>query len=383
MLGCNYSPLILQDKINNYNDFIDDLVTYFEFEEVRALPGFVPLVNLNFSFAHFFENNFGYASYSRSESYKKYNFIISKTGETWLTNDSLIEKDLIYDKYEFTENGKVGIKDIFGNIIVNAEYESFIINEDTILMIRGNDCDLYIYGSKSNSFNFLQECSLPSSETILIDGRLYGLNLRPLTAGGYDVVSAKAEERMIIYSAKEKLYGYADSSFNVIIPPIFELANAFTGAFARVKIDGKHALIDKMGEIVFSAEGVIPGNFYDGYFTFSKNNLYGIMDKNFNEVIEPSFSAIQDGRVFGDFIIDNYFLSRFYSVSKQKYTDEIYETIQPSDGKFIVKNTDKYSSLLDKDLNVIVSDCDKISYAGGFLMTAKNGSYNFYKEIGF
>lgn len=129
---------------------------------------------------------------------------------------------------------------------------------------------------------------------------------------------------------KDEKWGYINTKGEWVIEPRYERADYFVGGIAQVEVDGKAGYVDKNGNFVIEpqyeygyddpSEGLIgvtsdtwsgyidlSGNqvidlsayewvlmqeFTNGVATISTNNGYGLIDKNGNYIVSPSYQRI-------------------------------------------------------------------------------------------
>ncbi len=147
----------------------------------------------------------------------------------------------------------------------------------------------------------------------------------------YEYVDIQDFHEGLAVAGYDDTWGYIDVRGQFVIEPglYFGLSEFSEGLAEVVKIDGSRVFIDRNGNVVFSChenfaydpfqeglsttysfdngkmgyvnrigELVIPiefehaGKFNDGYAVASKNNLYGIINKNGNFVIDPMYTSI-------------------------------------------------------------------------------------------
>jgi hypothetical protein len=90
--------------------------------------------------------------------------------------------------------------------------------------------------------------------------------------------------------------GYINNNFNVVIYPKFEEGFYFSEGFARVKIDGKYAIINKNGFIENKYDFDLIGDMHNGFIRFCKSGKIGFVDRKGKVLIY----GLSDARDFSE-----------------------------------------------------------------------------------
>ena len=95
------------------------------------------------------------------------------------------------------------------------------------------------------------------------------------------------------YSPSSKMYGYIDASGSFVIPPQFDLAYNFSCGMGLVRMSDKYYFIDAKGQ--FKSSGYDDAwLFANGYACVLINGYLGLVDKNFNLVLQPMYYDLGD-----------------------------------------------------------------------------------------
>jgi len=87
------------------------------------------------------------------------------------------------------------------------------------------------------------------------------------------------------------LYGAYDELGSTVIPFIFDELTAFWNSYSTGKLRGKAVIIDHYGNVLFESDYSLIEPFNDlGYARVTKGGKQGFIDKNFKEVIPPSYA---------------------------------------------------------------------------------------------
>lgn len=94
----------------------------------------------------------------------------------------------------------------------------------------------------------------------------------------------------------DNLYGFINSSGEVVINPIYKNANNFSDGLAKVtSINGESFVINTMGEIIFKLQSNIYLNYENGFSSFRSGNKFGFINNKGEVVIEPKFDLVVSG----------------------------------------------------------------------------------------
>ena len=195
----------------------------------------------------------------------------------------------------------------------------------------------------------------------------------------YDIVGEFNQGIAIV--VKNGKYGAIMVGGKEIVPPIYDALTEFTDGLAKVEYKGEERIVNLSGQVQVKKDNkeiFIPED-YDWGFDFVedicvviKNRKFGIIDKDNNVLIEPSytyFSGYKNGyALFGNntvYIIDTHCNTLFSNV----------KTINDSYFIAALPEKDNFYGLLDKDLNVIISfDYEKITPLSNNLYILKTGT---------
>lgn len=93
------------------------------------------------------------------------------------------------------------------------------------------------------------------------------------------------------------LYGYIDTSGNIVVEPKYEYAGSFNEGFAvATLVNGGYALIDVTGKEINKFNFNYLGTYSNGLMAYQEkqDSKYGYIDKNGGIVIKPQFTMAQD-----------------------------------------------------------------------------------------
>ena len=88
--------------------------------------------------------------------------------------------------------------------------------------------------------------------------------------------------------AKWGFFNFSDGE--IIVPPIYDQADCFSGNRARVILEDKHGFLDQYGKVAIDLIWDDSyGSFYEGLCAVKKHLLWGYINKEGRVVIEPRY----------------------------------------------------------------------------------------------
>ncbi len=375
--------VIIKAKYQGAHPFVEDRARVV----INNLNGFIDkdgnqIVPCNYKYASSFYN--GYAKVGDSK--EDFKFINAK-GEyvpepfQWeRLKRNFYEYDLNYLSFE--ENGKKGVMDRHGNIIVPAKYDQvrdvtadgyaalrvgneYIKTDSTGRRVDGridlsnlNEDRFYRNGNQ----NFPGGYITISGDTIISRGFTYPhYSESHRTPDGYDRELQRFYEGRAVVSGKERWFkrqGYIDLNGNLVVDTIYDIAFNFKEGRAKVKLNGKYGFIDKNGNQITDIKYDQACYYYGGRAQVMLNGKCGYIDLEGNEVIPliydywqtEQFSCFKNGFVrvrinekFG--ILDR---------NGKAITPVKYDDIKPFENKrAVVKLDDKYG-VIDENGNEVI-----------------------------
>lgn len=221
---------------------------------------------------------------------------IDKSGRIVENCDSSSRKIFQDGTYIFSENGKEGIKDADGSIIISAEYNHILrLNHDFFEINNDEEIDDYPY----TWFNYKrgivnshgkvilhcsdQECAIICSNRILVKNHEIGKifisdsegaivktfpqNLNPHVIG---------ENVLVVEDTQTQLFGLADSDGKIIIMPQFneieDIDICDAGRFFAVLKDGLYGVIHASGKLIAPCRFVNKPMAIDGIIEFENDD---------------------------------------------------------------------------------------------------------------
>lgn len=188
--------------------------------------------------------------------------------------------------------------------------------------------------------------------------------------------------------AKWGFFNFSDGE--IIVPPIYDQADCFSGNRARVILEDKHGFLDQYGKVAIDLIWDDSyGSFYEGLCAVKKHLLWGYINKEGRVVIEPRYEFAEQFKL----IKNDVFLARVKENGKYGYIDkngkfvikphfdmvEQFLLIKKEVSVALVENDGKYG-YIDNDDNYIFEpsfDNAKSFWGGGFAPVMTNGLWGF------
>ncbi|MCI8613458.1 MAG: hypothetical protein HFE48_07180 [Clostridia bacterium] len=369
----------LIDVIDGYDEIIGNISLFPDTDKdtsddtLPEIRGWAPIDKIGYNeIVDFSKNSFAVAV----KSGKK--VIIDKNGKM-ISEATADLCEIICDKIIFKSGGYFGLKDIFGSVILSADYIRIDVNGDTVVAYAKENICLYYDGSliAKIAHGHYDSVELYEDRILIVDGNLCDLHFQPLIGSEYTVISVN--RNIAIIKDKYEKFGYYDLNDNkILITPCYFEATPFVNGYAQVKTTqhGSYRIIDMQGNTAAEFDGPSFG-MYDGYI-FTANGLkLDLYDSDFL-FTGLSFCEVYSSRVFGGYIIDCE-TRRIYSVSERKYMTESFDNIIPIDNGFICKSADSYV-LYDMNIEKAGEFPDAF-YSGGILSVKHtDGKYYLYSS---
>ena len=250
----------------------------------------------------------------------------------------LLGKTVRYNKFTFINEGKMGLKDIFGTVIIPPYYDSIIFSMRTAVAIRIQHSASYSYVTHSFVYydgvykgSTVKTIFLHSVEGFVVSGSLDFFDVSkvdfcfnsPLTVtdfmGGlyveteYRLLSPPDENGMFMIRDEFERVGFANAN-GILIKPEFVSANYFEDSFAMAwSRSSAYHLEYRDGAIIrtnLTALGLGAARitaFVDGYAVFYNGaGIFGVLDYMYRVVVSgfsnPFYRVL--GRGERRFILD-------------------------------------------------------------------------------
>jgi hypothetical protein len=345
-------------------------------------------VEINFLFdeAEPFENGFALVKSGGKET------IINREGEMLFSPRSG-ELGLPHDERILVEDSEhYDYLDLRGKIVIPAKFETandfsgglaVAGKEDSLGIIDRNG--QWILPAKYSSIQVLDN-NLIKVELDESFGLLNRLGDEVLPAQ-YDEIGKFSSGLALI--SKDEKFGYTDVTGKIVIPMQYDFDNQsldrseFKSGYAEVKLNGKSALIDSLGNKIIPA-------IYDDLFFFKpdqpiaarKKTKWGYIDLDNKTVIpfkydhasifSEGLAAVKTGKLFG--VIDS---------AGNKIVPPAYESISPyKNGVSITKNDTGFGLISKTGLVLIENGYEKYNWATDIVIRfERSGRYGYFNTI--
>ena len=248
------------------------------------------------------------------------------------------------------ENGKWGVIDNKGNVIINLDYEEMIVipNKNEELFIATYDVD---YNNETYKTKVLND-----------EGEVVLANYENIEAIENNDGSNYWYEDNILKFKKDGKYGLIDFDGKIIIEPNYDKIYALQGIENSIVIekDGKKGLVNnKTGEIVLEAKYIeissINKNHEDGYIVKNSLNKYGLIANDKTKILEFKYDEIKK------IARNNYYVvveNGVVEVINSEGTAILNSGFDSIEGikvdKFIIIKDGKYG-VIDKNGNIVIA----------------------------
>lgn len=379
--GCGYT---VRDYIDNYDDFLRNYLRYGNEQtddqpsndettdtSLFSVEGFVPLCESLFSYGKSFGGGIAYVID------KTGHYILTRDGKLQTVSTDLREVTLIGDKYVYEENGRVGVRNVYGKTLLDARYDSVEISGDTVLARREQYAETYVRGEKVGSSAISISVFLVSETCVFVDRTFCALDFTPLIACGLPYLDLPSDG-IVMVACGNGWVTYADINSQRLFAGEYETARRFCEGTAIVTTQsGETRVIDTQENVLYATQSMQISDKSGEYYCFLQYNRYGVLDSSFRVVVDPIFPFVKYERA-----VDGYLIVRFddgerlFDLDERTYVEDVYDSIEYADGLFF-GYVDGGVTVLDADLKNLVK-CDYASYNEGVLCVCKDGQYGYY-----
>lgn len=292
--------------------------------------------------------------------------VLNKNNVEILTNYSNIqaiensdESNIWYEKdiLKFSENGKYGLIDFNGKLILNAEYD-------------------HIYALDGIKKNIIIE---KDGKKGLVNTSMGEVIIKP----EYDEISTLTETYENGYIVgRDGKYGIISADAKVIFTPVYnQICNVTSNGYYAVVQDGNTKLINETGEIILDSGFDTIKEINGDNIVITSNGLYGVTQVDGSVIIAPEYDEL-------NYIYGTYYIAkkndRYGIISTQnevkvdfKYTSMTY--VKTAD--FIQADKENYKTdLIYNDFNSILEDVivSELNLDDGYVRIREGDEYNYY-----
>ena len=310
--------------------------------------------------------------------------ITSDAKKTEITDFDLTEKIYFGTYFKFYEGSFCGVKNVFGKIVVNAEYLNLSIYGETILCENQSSLVVIKSGveisrvSKSDYTGIL----LVSDNYFYFDGKYYDLHFNISKTDGLLILSDKnADGWVIIKDETSNYFGFKNLLTGEKITPKYSAVDNFIGTCAKVTeltfdytgIISKNYLINKQGNKIAdlnASENLVWSN--DNYILIKRGGLYLLYDSSFN--FSYSFEQIWGERVYGNYVV----LSETDIMNIEDGNITVCDSIFIADNGCLIIKNGKYYDFVDGNMELLFAGAEDIICCGNAVLIKSNGAYALF-----
>lgn len=279
------------------------------------------------------------------------------------TESNTQDKTVALGYFPVYTEGKWGVIDSKGEIVINPEYDEYVVIPDSskAIFICTTDVD---YDKGTYSTKVLNE----KNEEIFTDFDLIQ------AVENYDSSNNLWYAKDILKASKEGKWGIIDTKGNVIVDFIYDDITALKGVENSLltEIDGKYGIVDYVGSVIIENEynsiEPLAKKYENGYIVENSEGKYGVITYTKKVAVKEQYDDVKN--VYGN--------GKYYVVKEgrnwevideegEKYLAGKYDDILDVNGEnAIVSSKDKYGvvSIADNK-NIIDIKYDSIVYASG------------------
>ncbi len=292
--------------------------------------------------------------------------VINQTGAEILTNyqnvqpiENSVNSDVWYENnsLKFEQNGKYGLIDFSGKVILNPEY-------DNIYSLSGVEKNIVI---EQNGLKGLVNTSM--GEVIIRPEYTEITTLTDSYENGYIV-------------QKNGKYGVIGADSKVIFEPVYdEIKKVAANGYYVVTQNGKTALVNSLGETKLDAGFNSIEEINGENMTITLNGAYGVINVDGTSIINPEYQDLK--YIYGThYIAKKNNLYGIIATTGETVIDFTYQTMQyVKTADFIQADKENYKSdLMNRDFQVVLSDVivSELNLEDGYLRVREGEDYNYY-----
>ena len=269
-------------------------------------------------------------------------------------------------------NEKWGVIDSSGNIIINPEYDEYIVIPD-------NSKGLFIctinvdYANNKYETKVLNE----KNEELFTN---YDL-VEPIE--NYDESNNLWYATSILRVSQDGKYGIIDTNGTQLVACQYDSITALKGVDNSLltEVDGKYGILDNVGSVIienqYEAIEPISNRYEEGYIVTDENGKCGVINFTRTVALENEYDDIKN--VYGNgkyYIVQEGNAWKVVDTEGNAYLDGEYEDIVSVNGEnAIVVNDDKYGVVQIADGSSVISvNYDSITYGTGNNYIVENNS---------
>lgn len=274
-------------------------------------------------------------------------------------------------------NGKWGVINNFGDVIIEPSYEEYII-------IPNNEKDIFICTYEVNYDKNTYKTKVINSKG---DETITGYELVQPIYNNDKSNNIFFEDDVLVVKNNNK-YGLVDYSGKVLlnceyesIDSIKEIENTLI-----IKKDGKVGISDNKGKIIIPTEykeiKSLGDNYQNGYIVINSENKYGVIDFTGNKILENKYEDISQVYGNGMYVVKN---KEYKLIDKtEKTVLDNFDSIKSINGENVIVSVDgKFGVKNIENEELISIDYQDLTYAfSNYYIAKKNGKYGLINTKG-
>ncbi len=280
--------------------------------------------------------------------------------------------------YTIYDNGKWGVINSNGEIVINANYDEMIVIPDNTKAVFLCSYDM---NYENNTY---KTKAINAKEKEVIKG--------------YDTVEAISNynkkqnmwyENNVLKVKKENKYGLCNMSGKEILPCEYENIEPIKGIQNSLLIskEGKYGLCDNAGSIIIEPKykkiDKIQEDYQNGYIVIDENDKYGIIGIDKSVVLKCDYEEIKPVIGANLFVVkDN---GKYIAINQEGQTilEDKFDDVEEINGDNIIARKDNKVGILDISGETKVKfEYEEIKIAGEYYIAKKNDKYGIIDANG-
>lgn len=381
----------------------DDNVPEIEPIAAEKYPGLKNICEYKFDKAKAFFGNYAYAERNGQGYLIDWDgncVKVDKTPDN--TSPDIVLEDIKYDKLVIKSKEKYGVVTLDGKTLLDPIYDRIEIKNDVIAGIRDSQIGVFVGSDKKFEIEGLN-FSILSKEFIQIDSDVRLIeNGEIAKIGNYHIWNIPSEGVVQIADSNNKFGFCSYPDGKTLITPQYFTASSFSegvACVAKYKPDYEHAifydyqlLIDIENNVRFDFS-VFKNEYLPSEITVypridnhcvvkfsTPANRFGAVKFSGNDAEYFKLDYEPDGyRFYGN----NYIIREsgaLFSTDENTIISGKYSKVEPICNSLFLASTDTGAfSILDKEFNVIVEECEFVDFYEDTLLIKKNSTYAYYR----
>lgn len=296
------------------------------------------------------------------------------------TESSTEEKTVALRYFPIYSEGKWGVIDSRGNVIINPEYDEYIVIPDNTKAIFV--CTINVdYTNNTYDTKVINE----KNEELFTNYDLVE------AIENYDSSNNLWYESGILKVEQDGLYGVINTDGKQLVNCEYDSISALKGVTNSLltEKDGKYGIVDNVGAVIINNEyeeiEPLTDQYENGYIVRDDNNKYGVINYTRTVALENNYDEIKNVYGNGMYIVREGQDWKIVDTDGNEYLDGEYDDIISIDnGNAIVENDNKYGVVsIAEGTPLINIEYDEITYgAENNYIVANDSKYGIINSSG-